>query len=146
MVTDGVACNVLAWCSEDADLGFVVPDVPSAEDLEDSAVDLTVDVSTDGILSKVLGCSEDEDLCLDVPKVPSAEDSVDTVVDLTVDAFTDGVLSKVLGCSEDLGFVVPEVPSVGDSVDTVVDLTVDVTAGENGIFSEREKCPAKQSL
>ena len=104
MVTDGVACNVLTWCSEDEDLGFVVPDVPSAEDLEDSAVDLTVDVST------------------------------------------DGVLSKVLGCSEDLGFVVPEVPSVGDSVDTVVDLTVDVTAGENGIFSEREKCPAKQSL
>ena len=85
MVTDGVACDNVLGCSEDEDLGFVAPGVPPAEDSVDTVVDLTVDIFTDGVISKVLGCSEDDDFSFVVPGVPPPEDSVDTVVDLTVD-------------------------------------------------------------
>ena len=94
MVTDGVACDNVLGCSEDEDLGFVAPGVPPAEDSVDTVVDLTVDVSTDGVLSKVLGCSEDENLYLVVPEAPSAEDSVDTVVDLTVGVTENVIFSE----------------------------------------------------
>lgn len=52
MVTDGVACNNVLGCSEDDNLGFVVPGVPPAEDPVDAVVDLTVGVTENVIFSE----------------------------------------------------------------------------------------------